>query len=210
MIGQHTQSSGLLDVWVECQLLGPNSAEQVLAGKAYSRGLRAHKITFQAMWRILLPQLLDYAKDSDNEFANQLNNDNTEELVLILATNQFKTPLQSFLERYTTNVNCKFWWDYMQMVQLLLMFNRAQRDGLWELHLYSFQAMLPYFMRYDHINNSRWGTIYLNEMHQLPEPVKLEFMSGNFVVKGSESLFNQVDPDQSQEWLNGIGKVVGV
>lgn len=31
----------------------------------------------------------------------------------------------------------------------------------------------------------------------------------NFVVKRSERLFNQVSPDQSQEWLNGIGKKGG-
>ena len=56
--------------------------------------------------------------------------------------------------------------------------------------------------------------MYLNEMHQLPTSVKMEFENGNFVVKGSPSSFNQVDPDQSQEWLNGTGKrgggIVGI
>ena len=47
-------------------------------------------------------------------------------------------------------------------------------------------------------NYARWGTIYLNEMH--------EFESGNFDVERASSNFNQVDPDQSQEWLNEIGK----
>lgn len=36
-----------------------------------------------------------------------------------------------------------------------------------------------------------------------------EFQQGNFVVKRSCQKFNQVDPDQSQEWLNGIGKKEG-
>lgn len=39
-------------------------------------------------------------------------------------------------------------------------------------------------------------------------------MKGNFVVKRSPTHFNQVDPDQAQEWLNGTGKrgggIVGI
>lgn len=58
VIGKHVQSSGLLEAWVEGNLLGPKTAEQVMAGKSYNKGIRAHKITLQAMWRILLPQLL--------------------------------------------------------------------------------------------------------------------------------------------------------
>ena len=104
------------------------------------------------------------------------------------------------------NVNFKFWWGYIQMVQILLLFTRAHRDGNWELHLYAFQAMLPYFMRYNHTNYARWGTIYISEMHHLPPDVLQEFQSGNFVVKRSSHQFNQVDPDQSQEWLNATGK----
>ncbi|KAJ8410626.1 hypothetical protein AAFF_G00195300 [Aldrovandia affinis] len=64
-------------------------------------------------------------------------------------------------------------------------------------------------MRYNHVNYARWGTIYLNEMHQLPQLVKKEFEAGNFVVKRSLHCFNQVDPDQSQEWLGGVGKKGG-
>ena len=69
--------------------------------------------------------------------------------------------------------------------------------------------MLPYFMRYDHLNCARWGPVYLAEMHQLPEPVLSEFQRGNFVVKRSGQKFNQVDPDQAMEWINGTGKKGG-
>ena len=51
----------------------------------------------------------------------------------------------------------------MKMVQILLLFIRAQRDGIWKLHIYAFQDMMPLFMRYDHTNYAWWGTIYLNE-----------------------------------------------
>ncbi|KAK3884936.1 hypothetical protein Pcinc_010779 [Petrolisthes cinctipes] len=41
-------------------------------------------------------------------------------------------------------------------------------------------------------------------MYQLPQEVKKEFEDGNIVVKRSVLYFNQVDPNQSQEWLGSI------
>lgn len=46
-------------------------------------------------------------------------------------------------------------------------------------------------------------------MHKFPPEMKEEFLQGNFVVKGSDQKFNQVDPDHSQEWLNSTGKKGG-
>ncbi|CAB4034418.1 Hypothetical predicted protein, partial [Paramuricea clavata] len=52
------------------------------------------------------------------------------------------------------------------------------------------------------------------DAHQLPAKVLEEFRKGDFVVKRSAADFNQVSPDQAQEWLNVTGKkgggVVGI
>jgi len=93
------------------------------------------------------------------------------------------------------------------MVCILLHFIRAQRDGIWELHTCSFKKTLPLY-HYDHTNYARLSMIYLAEMNQLPRAVKKESVKRNFVVKVSNSQFNQADLDHSQEWLNGIGKKV--
>lgn len=97
----------------------------------------------------------------------------------------------------------------MEMVSVLLHFIRAQRDGIWDLHLESFSQMFPYIIRYDHLNYARWGLVYIAEMHQLPQPVLSEFQMGKFVVKRSVQRFNQVDPDQAMEWVNDTGKTGG-
>ena len=97
----------------------------------------------------------------------------------------------------------------MEMVSILLMHIRAKRDGTWSLHLETFRKMLPVFFRYDHHNYARWGSVYLAEMHMLPPEVESEFKAGNFVVKDTNQPFNQVDPDQIQEWLNATGKKGG-
>ena len=66
--------------------------------------------------------------------------------------------------------------------------------------------MLPLFLRCDHSNYGRRGPVYLAEMKMLRPSVVTESQQGNFVVKQSSRKFNQVDPDQAQEWLNGTAK----
>ena len=77
-----------------------------------------------------------------------------------------------------------------------------------------FHKMLPFFHRYDNTNYARWGPVYLAQMKQLQKEVQTEFGKGNWIVKRSSRRFNQVDPVQSQDWLNGIGKrgggIVGI
>ena len=52
---------------------------------------------------------------------------------------------------------------------------------------------------YDHVNYARWGTVYLDEMSDLPPEVLHGLQEGNFVVRSPPSA----------EWLNAIGKKSG-
>ena len=214
VIGKHMSGSGLYETWIESGLLGEGAAELVFSGKAYSKAMRAHKITVQALWTILMPKLMSFLPENNSELHSQIssvmNDDNKiAELVSILQEEQYCKALAEFVTTESHNVNFKFWWQYIEMFSILLLFTRAQREGIWELHLESFTKMIPLFMRYDHFNYARWGIVYLAEMKQLPDEVKKEFVKGNFVVKCSSNKFNQVDPDHAQEWLNGTGKRAG-
>ena len=71
-IGKHVNSSGLLEAWVESNILGPKAAEKVLLGKSYARGIRAHKLTIQAVWRILMRQLLDFIGERNDALKKML------------------------------------------------------------------------------------------------------------------------------------------
>ena len=103
-------------------------------------------------------------------------------------------------------MNFSFWWQYMDMVAILLQYvHPSSARSIWDLHLYSFSQMLPYFKQYDHLNYARWGPVYLAEMHQLPEPILSEFQRGNFVIRRAHK-FNQVYPDHAMEWINSTGK----
>lgn len=165
------------------------------------------------MWRILLPHLLCCIQQQDHNLKQRINiaiaSNQNDDLNILLSTKKFRSLVANFKVQHKDNPNIIFWWDYLQMVEILLMFTRAERDGIWRLHLYSFRSMLPYFHHYDHTNYARWGAIYLAEMNQLPPEVLTNFEKGDFVVKRNNRLFNQVSPDQSLEWLNATGKSTG-
>ena len=217
-IGQHMQSTGLLDVWIESGLLGKKTAEHALCGKNYEKSIRAHKITSQAMWQILLPQFMEYLQQNNAELKHEIESADSEEedneLIKTLSNQKFSEALAKFKQDDDHGPTFKLWYEYLEMVKVLLMFTRAQREGNWDLHICAFKQMLPYFHIYDHTNYAKWGIIYIAEMNRLPDEVLEEFRKGNFVVKISKSKYNQVDPDQSQEWLNGTGKrgggIVGI
>jgi len=105
-----------------------------------------------------------------------------------------------------------FWRTYIQLVSILLAFTRAIRVGDWHLYLSSFAEMMPWFTRYDHTHYTRWGAVFLADMHQLEKnatDVHRGFLNGDFVVKESAHHFHQVPDDQAFEHYNKLGKVAG-
>ncbi|KAG1656012.1 hypothetical protein GQR58_024202 [Nymphon striatum] len=188
VLGQHTADSGLDDVWKESGLLGPISTEKIMMGKSYAKGVRAHKLTWQALWQLLLPQFISFLEENNLELqkrildmiqeANLKEDQKFDTLVSTLSSPEF-TDLAAFVKGKEQDPNFMYWWCYMEMVSILMRFVRPQRDGLWELHLSAFREMLLYFYRYDHTNYARWGSVYLAEMNQLPNEVQEEFKKGN-------------------------------
>eukprot|EP00112_Aurelia_sp_Birch-Aquarium-sp1_P026470 Seg940.1 transcript_id=Seg940.1/GoldUCD/mRNA.D3Y31 product="hypothetical protein" protein_id=Seg940.1/GoldUCD/D3Y31 len=215
VIGKHMAACGLYEAWIESGILGPGAAELVFSGKAYKKAMRAHKQSIQALWRILIPKFFKELAQINNDLYESICSiqgdcDKIAGLVAMIQGDTYKKIFAEFIEsECEKNVNFHFWWGYMEMVSILLMFTRAQREGNWDLYIASFVRMVPFFYRYDHQNYARWGTIYIAEMKQLPDEVKEEFAKGNFVVKCSATKFNEVDPDHAQEWLNGTGKRAG-
>ena len=142
------------------------------------------QICLQAFWQILVPSLLAFCKEHDRKYHDDIalliydKSDIVVKLLSLLAEERFQSVLSSFIDMRSKDVNFDFWCKYMQMVEILQLFIRAQRDGNWDLHIYSFQLMLPYFIRYDHMNYARWGAVYLDELQRLPQAILAEFKRG--------------------------------
>ena len=88
------------------------------------------------------------------------------------------------------------------MVQLLLHYIRAEREGLWPLHLSATAQMAPYFYAMDTTNYARWLPEYLGDMSQLPvkaAEIHEEFVNGNHSISRSTQPFSQVWTDMALE-----------
>ena len=63
----------------------------------------------------------------------------------------------------------KLWVQYLNMVDILRRFLKAERTGNWKLHLQSVQEMLPYFAASGHTLYAKSAYVYLQMMLNLPE-----------------------------------------
>lgn len=100
----------------------------------------------------------------------------------------------------------------MKLVSILLRFTCSLRDRDWNLFLSSISEMLPWFGAFDHVNYTRWGAVFLEDMIMLSETapdVHQAFFAEDFVTKESRQKFNQIPDDQAVEHVNKAGKVAG-
>ena len=117
-------------------ILASNAAQHVMAGKGYARAIRTNKLTLQAIWQLLLPQLYTYLDGVDvalraelSEVCTSIDADHIAQMVEKLTTDRFRDAMKGFAAALVVeNRNAEFWWDYMTMVSILLCFTRAQRD----------------------------------------------------------------------------------
>ena len=61
-------------MWLESGLLGAGTVKLVLSGKAYNKGMRAYKLTVQALWRLSMPTFLSFLSESHSECQVELHN----------------------------------------------------------------------------------------------------------------------------------------
>ena len=97
------------------------------------------------------------------------------------------TMYQSFIERERLeNPTFDYWSSYIDMVQCLLLFLRATREGDWKLHLASLRQILPWFFAYDRVNYARYLPAFISEMDNLSithPAISDSFLAGDFVVQ---------------------------
>ena len=111
-----------------------------MAGESYKRAILAHKLTLQALWRLLHPQLMELISDCDSTLKANLEkyslNKETEDfehLISALETDQFLGIKEQF-QKNEAEFKFRLLVDLvdMELVLLLLTFSRAQRDGIWD------------------------------------------------------------------------------
>ena len=150
-------SASLDDLWNEPCVYAANTTEIMMDGKAYYRAVRAHQLTYEAPWWIKWEmfeawltandghdidiQITDLALKISQLFKQTDGGNRTDicdavnQLSSTICSEKTQELMKLFEMSHEKNPNFKLWSPYMKMVEILLDFIRAYRDGYWSLHL---------------------------------------------------------------------------
>ena len=197
VIGQHYEKSGLSDVPIESGLYSETIIRSILAGKQWNRALRCHKLVLEALWRLYWKKFTKWLSEAHvgsvgdvTDIARRIMSALEKNGIKLLLTtmeehitniDMLRPYMDTFDSEYATNPTFAFWRQYMSLVQVSLLFIRAEREGLWDLHLSTFQQILPWMAVYDHINHLGWGSVYSSDMQQL-ESTALDVHNGAITI----------------------------
>ncbi len=111
---------------------------------------------------------------------------------------KLKESLKSKVCSLQSSRTASLWIQYLDMIDILRNFIRAQRSGNWELHLQSLSDMLPYLAASGHNHYTKCVWIYLQQMSKLEDEhptVYHHFIRGLHVVRRSDRLWAGLPTD---------------
>ena len=210
------------------------TASAVMKGKSYNRGIQAHKLAMEALFRLMWDAFIgwyaSHAEDGEERLvdedtvvrkAEECRRAITMKAAVQSSLNELQqetTELRLLFQDFKAQSRAKsnmfaFWEEYGEMVKLLLQFVKAERTGNWELHLLSVSAMVPHFFAMDRPNYARWLPVYIMDMRQLATKhpqVHQEFVNGYHAVSRSGKPFSQVWTDMAlEQTINADSKSKG-
>lgn len=221
LLGRKYANSGLEDLLIESEVYAAGTTSVLMLGKSYNRGIRAHKLVMEALFRLLWKAFLEWLSKKAGALDNEVKQDvvrRSSECQSTIKMEGFVNdawlklqgcvePLFSLLDAFKSESKEKskvfsFWVEYIDMVLVLLQFIKAERTGNWKLHLSATAAMIPHFYSMDRVNYARWLPVYISDMNMLESnhpDVYREFISGNHGVSRSKQPFAQVWTDMALE-----------
>ena len=219
IIGKMFGDAGLRDLAVESGVIAAGSIEKVLEGKQYNRAVRFHKLTYEALMRLVYvgfeAWVLSNVKETDFSLNDIL--PIIEELHANMCATTYDETLRNekcvklfnLFNAYLKDVKenrgqlSQFWMQYVDLVEILLGLLRADREGNWYLHLSCIRRMIPWCFAMDKINYARYLSVYYAQMTCLQEksPELYDyFHRGGFSVQLKEgNPFGRIAIDQTTE-----------
>ena len=219
IIGQRFEDAGLRDLAVESGIVAEGSITSVLSGKQYNRGVRLHKLLYEALLRLAWKGFYSWLEERQtpyrihcgemNRLITELREDTCQEefqRVLQHPSTVFMLQLfNTFLDhlKTTNGKTSTLWMSYLRMVENVIGIIQASREGNWLMHLAFIHEMIPWCFAYDKQNYARYLSVYYSQMTRLQEDhpnMYNHFMSGGFSVQLSAcNPFARIPVDQATE-----------
>lgn len=204
-VGFIMDGSGLKEAL--CTIYASNSVDKMLTGHAYARAIRGHFLVHLALSTTVFSSLdlTDTDKGKLDSILQTVGTDNFLECLtekeLIIIKDKFNKELHRIKNLGPTS---KLFVRYMQMIQIIKDFIRAERSGNFELHLKCIEHMIPYFHSSGHNNYSKSAHLYLQDMRTLKTEMseyeyELFVAQGYFTIRRSHKFWSGVWSDMTIE-----------
>ena len=219
-IGHLMGASGLQD---SLELIyAPTAVIHMLTGKAIARAV-GHLIVDAALnalilartWNVPLPTSEDEPIEEVETPSKTCNNPDLDEAALLYnqlvqlsisadqvcqsdVVTRIDVGLQREIESLKSSRTSALWLQYMNMIDVLRKFIRAERTGNWELHLQALSEMLPYMAASGHNHYTKSGLVYLWRMSNLQVEhihVYQHFVNSLHVVRRSDRYWAGLSTD---------------
>ena len=206
--GYIMSGSGQEQMWSTAYAEG--SIPQMVSGHSYSRALRAHILSVQAISSVLLtfPGVLE---NVDTEALHRTWEDLLHENIslgdALSSTGAFQVTQilkQEIQKARKLSRTSKLWVQHFDRVLTLLRFIRAERTGDWALHIQSVQEMLPTFHAAGHLAYAKSAQLYLQEMERLEKLLPTEdftkyISQGYFTIRRTDKFWAGIWTDMTIE-----------
>ena len=220
---KYIDQSGLDQLYIHVGIFRPNALNKVIEGKNFSRCISAFLILYNSIFDILLngfyntkkemkglvqgvvgPLLMELQMNTCPESVKRAHTillDGLNEIKFFQEFSHFRKNLQK-MGLYLSNV--------MRMIETMLLFIRATRQQLWELHLASLDGFAKYFFSLDLQNYAKMTPTYLSQIYDLKrtDNESWKFLSKNFFCSRTKQAFVAIGVDHALEHMNKELKIL--
>ena len=227
-IGKYIDSSGLDKLFTHCGIYSHLVVNKILEGKNMKRCLDAFLILYSSLFQLLLkafyvaePSMRELIVDLCRPLLLRLQTDINvsvpEVHQLLLDRLQIAGFFDKFDEfRANLKKQARYLSNVVTMIGKLLLYVRATRQKLWNLHLASQDSFVKYFFSLDLQNYARMMPVHLSHLYELKEKddESWNFLKENFTCNKTISRFTGIGVDHALEQVNkelkGVGGIVGM
>lgn len=173
-IGSKMKGSGLSEILIEAGVCASGSLEKVMSGKHFNRALRVHKLTVEALERLLLCKfensdsmgcvLSDEAKELFESLTESPSPHALQEVMKHKECKAYFDAYQKFKQTVRAGDlgrTAQFWLSYMDTIWMILALIKATKTNDLALHIAALYNLCPVLFAFDHNNYARYLPVYL-------------------------------------------------
>ena len=152
VIDKNINFSGLDEVFIKADIYGPTTLQQIIKGKHYKRSLEAFPTLYMSLFQLYIKELFEskiLLKVALSEVISRYLEDKTQDFNQLLHDME-NLNLSKFLEEFDSKLTGqrKMLRNFMNLVETMLLFIRATRQEILDLHLKSLEMFVKSFFAY--------------------------------------------------------------